>query len=214
MKRRKFAKITSWDAAVLFRLAGAASQIYFPGSLPGGKEEVMGKVEDYIVSIPDFPEKGIIFRDITSLLGNADGIQLAVDEMTAMLDGVDFDVIAGMESRGFLLGMPMAYNLHKPFIPVRKKGKLPRKTIEETYELEYGTATIEVHEQDVTPGMKVVLVDDLIATGGTLAAAARLMERRGAEIVKILCLMELKGLKGRERIREYPVETVVAYEGK
>ncbi len=174
----------------------------------------MSKIEQYIVSIPDFPEKGIIFRDITSALGNADGLQLAVDEMTALLDGLEFDVIAGLESRGFLLGMPIAYHLHKPFIPIRKKGKLPRETVEATYDLEYGTATIEVHKDDVKPGMRIVLVDDLIATGGTLEAAARMLTQLGAEIVKIVCLMELKGLNGRERIRQYPVGTVVAYEGK
>lgn len=174
----------------------------------------MNKIEEYIVSIPDFPEEGIIFRDITSLLGNADGLQLAIDEMAALLDGLEFDVIAGLESRGFLLGMPIAYKLHKPFIPIRKKGKLPRETVEATYDLEYGTATIEVHKDDVKPGTRIVLVDDLIATGGTLEAAARLLTQQGAEIVKIVCLMELTGLNGRERIRQYPTETVVAYEGK
>ena len=178
------------------------------------KEETMNKIEEYIVSIPDFPEEGIIFRDITSLLGNADGLQLAIDEMAALLDGLEFDVIAGLESRGFLLGMPIAYKLHKPFIPIRKKGKLPRETVEATYDLEYGTATIEVHKDDVKPGTRIVLVDDLIATGGTLEAAARLLTQQGAEIVKIVCLMELTGLNGRERIRQYPTETVVAYEGK
>ena len=174
----------------------------------------MNKIEEYIVSIPDFPEEGIIFRDITSLLGNADGLQLAIDEMAALLDGLDFDVIAGLESRGFLLGMPIAYKLRKPFIPIRKKGKLPRETVEATYDLEYGTATIEVHKDDVKPGTRIVLVDDLIATGGTLEAAARLLTQQGAEIIKIVCLMELTGLNGRERIQQYPTETVVAYEGK
>lgn len=174
----------------------------------------MNKIEEYIVSIPDFPEQGIIFRDITSLLGNADGLQLAIDEMSARLDGLEFDVIAGLESRGFLLGMPIAYKLHKPFIPIRKQGKLPRETVAATYDLEYGTATIEVHKDDVRPGTRIVLVDDLIATGGTLEAAARLLTQQGAQVVKILCLMELKGLNGRERIRQYPTETVVAYEGK
>lgn len=174
----------------------------------------MNKIEQYIVSIPDFPEEGVIFRDITSVLSNAEGLQLAVDEMTALLDGLEFDMIAGLESRGFLLGMPIAYKLHKPFIPIRKKGKLPRETVEATYDLEYGTATIEVHKDDVKPGAKIVLVDDLIATGGTLEAAARLLTQQGAEIVKIVCLIELKGLNGRDRIKEYPIGTVVAYEGK
>lgn len=174
----------------------------------------MSKVEQYITSIPDFPEEGVIFRDITSVLSSAEGLRLAVDEMTALLEGVEFDVIAGLESRGFLFGMPMAYQLQKSFIPIRKKGKLPRQTVEATYQLEYGTATIEVHRDDIKPGDKVVLVDDLIATGGTLEAAASLVEQLGAEVVKIVCLLELKGLNGRARIANYPVGTVVAYEGK
>ncbi len=174
----------------------------------------MSKVEEYVMSIPDFPEKGIIFRDITTVIGSAEGLQLAVDEMAALLDGVEFDVVAGLESRGFLFGMPIAYKLHKPFLPIRKKGKLPRETVEATYDLEYGTATIEVHKDDIKPGSRIVLVDDLIATGGTLEAAARLLKQQGAEIAKIICLLELKGLNGRERIKDYPVGTVVAYEGK
>ncbi|MBD5466413.1 MAG: adenine phosphoribosyltransferase [Lachnospiraceae bacterium] len=173
----------------------------------------MSEIEQYITIIPDFPKPGIIFRDITSIFSDADGLKLAVDEMSALLSDVEFDVIAGLESRGFLFGMPMAYNFHKPFIPIRKKGRLPRETVEATYDLEYGSATIEVHKDDIKPGAKVVLVDDLIATGGTLEAAANLMEKLGAQVVKVVCLMELKGLKGRERIGDYPVETVISYEG-
>ncbi|MCI5536613.1 MAG: adenine phosphoribosyltransferase [Lentihominibacter sp.] len=174
----------------------------------------MKTVKDYVTDIPDFPEPGIIFRDITSVIGDADGLKLAVDEMQAMLDGVKFDAIAGLESRGFLFGMPIAYNLGKPFIPVRKKGKLPRETVSASYELEYGTAEIEVHKDDVKPGMRVVLIDDLIATGGTLCAAAQLFEQLGASIAKIVCLLELKGLDGRSRLEGYPVDTVIAYDGK
>lgn len=174
----------------------------------------MKKVEDYIISIPDFPEPGIIFRDITSVLSSAEGLQLAVDEMAALLEGVEFDTIAGLESRGFLFGMPLAYKLHKPFLPIRKKGKLPRETVEASYELEYGTATIEVHKEDVRPGTRIVLVDDLIATGGTLEAATRLLTQQGAQVVKIVCLLELKGLHGRQRLQGCPIGTVVAYEGK
>ncbi|MGI6181533.1 MAG: adenine phosphoribosyltransferase [Agathobaculum sp.] len=174
----------------------------------------MKTVGDYITSIPDFPEPGIIFRDITTAIIDADGLQLTVDEMAKRMADVEFDAIAGLESRGFLFGMPVAYKLHKPFIPIRKKGKLPRETVEATYDLEYGTASIEVHKEDVRPGARIVLVDDLIATGGTLEAAARLLTQLGAEVVKIVCLLELKGLHGRERIKDYPVETVVAYEGK
>ncbi len=174
----------------------------------------MESIEQYITSIPDFPEPGIIFRDITSIISNADGLKLAIDQMQQLLDGVEFDALAGLESRGFLFGMPIAYNLGKPFLPIRKKGKLPRETVEATYDLEYGTATIEMHKDDVTPGMKIVLIDDLIATGGTLEAAARLVETLGGEVVKIVCLLELKGLHGRDKLQKYSVDTVVAYEGK
>lgn len=174
----------------------------------------MSKIEQYVISIPDFPEPGIIFRDITSILRDADGLQLAVDEMIARLDGVEFDAIVGLESRGFLFGMPIAYHLHKAFIPVRKKGKLPRETIEAKYDLEYSSAVIEVHKEDIKPGMKVVLIDDLIATGGTIKAAAGLLEQLGATVVKMVCLMELKGLNGRDYLKDYWVDTVISYEGK
>lgn len=174
----------------------------------------MESIEQYITSIPDFPEPGIIFRDITSIISNADGLKLAIDQMQNLLEGVEFDALAGLESRGFLFGMPIAYNLGKPFLPIRKKGKLPRETVEATYDLEYGTATIEMHKNDVTPGMKIVLIDDLIATGGTLEAAARLVETCGGEVVKIVCLLELKGLHGRDKLQKYSVDTIVAYEGK
>lgn len=174
----------------------------------------MSQVEQYVISIPDFPEPGIIFRDITSILRVADGLKLAVNEMMKYLDGVEFDAIVGLESRGFLFGMPIAYNLHKAFIPVRKKGKLPRETVEAAYELEYSSAVIEVHKEDVKPGMRVVLVDDLIATGGTIKAAAGLLEQLGATVVKMVCLMELKGLNGRDYLKGYSVDTVISYEGK
>lgn len=174
----------------------------------------MKTVKDYVTSIPDFPEKGIIFRDITSVLSDADGLKLAVDQMQAKLEGMEFDAIAGLESRGFLFGMPIAYNLGKPFIPVRKKGKLPRETVSESYELEYGTAEIEIHKDDVKPGMKIVIIDDLIATGGTLKAAAKLVEKLNANVVKMVCLLELKGLNGRKKLEGYPVDTVISYDGK
>ena len=174
----------------------------------------MKKIEEYVKSIPDFPEKGIIFRDVTSVLQDADGLHLAIDEMQKFLEGVDFDVIAGTESRGFIFGVPIAYNLHKACVPVRKKGKLPRETVSAEYELEYGKAEIEMHKDAIQPGQKIVLVDDLIATGGTIEAAARLVEELGGEVVKIIFLMELEGLKGREKLKGYDVESVIHYEGK
>lgn len=174
----------------------------------------MKRVEDYVVSIPDFPEPGIIFRDVTSVIQDADGLQLAIDEMQKLLEGVEFDVIAGAESRGFIFGMPIAYNLKKPFVLVRKKGKLPRETVEMSYDLEYGSATIEMHKDSIKPGQKVVIVDDLIATGGTIEAAAKLVEQLGGEVVKIVFLMELAGLEGRKKLEKYDVASVVCYEGK
>lgn len=173
----------------------------------------MKKLEDYVVSIPDYPEPGIIFRDVTSILQDAEGLKLAIDSLQAELDGLDFDVIAGTESRGFIFGMPIAYNLHKPFVLVRKKGKLPRETVSASYDLEYGSAVIEMHKDSIKPGQKVVLIDDLIATGGTIEAAAKLVESLGGEVVRIIFLMELAGLKGREKLKNYDVRSVIRYEG-
>ena len=174
----------------------------------------MKKMEDYIRSIPDFPEKGVIFRDITSVLQDAEGLKLATDSMIHLLGGVEFDVIAGTESRGFIFGMPIAYAMGKPFVLIRKAGKLPCETVSQEYALEYGTAVIEMHKDSIQPGQRVVLVDDLIATGGTIKAAARLVEKLGGEVVKIIFLMELAGLKGREKLAGYDVASVVTYEGK
>jgi adenine phosphoribosyltransferase len=174
----------------------------------------MKSVKDYVLTIPDFPEPGIMFRDLTSVLQDADGFQLAIDEMLNLLDDVDFDVIAGAESRGFILGTPLAYNLHRPFIPIRKQGKLPREVVWQEYELEYGSAVIEMHRDAIKPGQKVVLVDDLLATGGTMAACAKLVEDLGGEVVKIIFLMELEGLRGRDKLVGYDVSSVITYEGK
>ena len=174
----------------------------------------MKKLEDYVISIPDFPKPGIIFRDITGILEDADGLKLAIDSLQKELEGLDFDVIAGTESRGFVFGMPLAYNLHKPFVPIRKKGKLPREVVRQSYDLEYGSATIEMHKDALKPGQKVVLVDDLIATGGTIEAAAKLVEQLGGEVVKMLFVMELAGLKGREKLSRYDISSAIVYEGK
>ena len=171
-------------------------------------------VADYVRTIPDFPEKGIMFRDITTVLADPDGFKLAIDDLVKALEGLDFDVIAGTESRGFIFGTPLAYLLHKPFVLIRKKGKLPAETVEQTYDLEYGTATIEMHKDSIKPGQKVVLVDDLIATGGTIETAAKLVEKLGGEVVKMLFVMELAGLKGRERLKDYDIYATITYPGK
>ncbi|MDO4632630.1 MAG: adenine phosphoribosyltransferase [Eubacteriales bacterium] len=174
----------------------------------------MKKIEEYVRSIPDFPEPGIIFRDVTSVLQDADGLQLAIDKMQALIDKDEVDVIAGTESRGFIFGAPIAYNLHKPFVLIRKKGKLPCETISEKYDLEYGSAEIEMHKDAIRPGQRVVIIDDLLATGGTVEACNKLVKQLGGVVAKNVFLIELAGLKGREKLADYDVESVICYEGK
>ena len=150
---------------------------------------------------------------MTSVLQDAEGLKLAIDGIQEKLKGLEFDVIAGTESRGFIFGMPVAYNLHKPFVLVRKKGKLPCETISVEYDLEYGSAVIEMHRDSIKPGQKVVIVDDLIATGGTTEAIIKLIEQLGGQVIKICFVMELAGLKGREKLSGYEVDSVITYEG-
>ena len=174
----------------------------------------MKKIEDYVRSIPDFPEEGIIFRDVTSVLQDAEGLHLAIDLMQEKVKDLDFDVVVGPESRGFIFGVPIAYNLRKPFVPVRKKGKLPCETIAMEYELEYGTATIEMHKDSIKPGQKVLIVDDLMATGGTIEAIIKLIGKLGGEVVGSVFLMELAGLEGRKKLEGQNVQSVIVYPGK
>lgn len=173
----------------------------------------MKKLEDYVISIPDFPKPGVLFRDVTGVLASGEGFRLAVDEYCRRLEGIDFDLVLGMESRGFLFGAPVACRLGKGFVPVRKPGKLPRETIAESYDLEYGKATLEVHKDDIHPGQKIVIVDDLLATGGTAEAAAKLVERLGGTVVKMVFLIELVDLGGRARLAKYPVDGVIGFPG-
>lgn len=171
----------------------------------------MKKLEDYITNIPDYPQKGIIFRDISTILQDRDGFKLAMDKLCAAAKEFDFDTVAGLEARGFLFGAPLAYELGKGFVMVRKKGKLPRKTVSASYELEYGSAEIEMHKDAVKKGEKVLIVDDLLATGGTVEAAAKLVEQLGAEVAGTLFLVELEGLGGRERLSQYKAETILKF---
>ena len=164
----------------------------------------MKKLEDYVRTIPDFPEEGIMFRDVTSVLQDADGLQLAIDKMQELVQDLEYDVVAGAESRGFIFGTPIAYN----------QGKLPGETVSIDYELEYGTATIEMHKDSVKSGQKVLVVDDLIATGGTTEAMIKLIESLGGEVVGILVLMELAGLNGRDKLKGYRLDSAIVYEGK
>lgn len=174
----------------------------------------MKKLEEYVRSIPDFPEEGIIFRDVTSVLQDADGLHLAIETMQNLVKDLDVDVIAGPESRGFIFGTPIAYNMHKPFVLIRKKGKLPCETVSIDYALEYGTATIEMHKDSIKPGQKVLIVDDLIATGGTTKAMIDLVESLGGKVVGIVVLMELAGLEGRKKIEGYRLDSAIVYPGK
>ncbi|MFV0314723.1 MAG: adenine phosphoribosyltransferase [Anaerotignum sp.] len=169
------------------------------------------ELKDKIRAIPDYPEAGVMFRDITTLLQDADALVEAIDRMQKNLEGLEFDFILGPESRGFIFGMPIAYNLKKGFIPIRKKGKLPSEVVSKEYALEYGTATIEMHRDAIQAGQKVVVVDDLLATGGTAKAIVDLVEEIGAEVVSLNFLIELDFLNGREVLDGYNLETVIHY---
>ena len=175
----------------------------------------MKSLESYIRSIPDFPKPGIEFRDVTGILDSADGLRMAIDQLADRLEGVAFDAVVSMESRGFIFGMPLAYKLNKSFVPVRKPGKLPRETVAASYEMEYGTDALEMHKDALRPGARVVVVDDLLATGGTAEACARLVDAVGAKVVKMLFVMELEGFAARSnKLAGHDVDALVRYPGK
>ena len=163
---------------------------------------------------PDFPKPGISFKDISPLVASGEAFHSVIDDMAKIAEKYSPDYIIGAESRGFIFGMPIAYNLKKPFVLIRKQGKLPCETVSKTYDLEYGQATIEMHKDAVKPGQKVVIVDDLIATGGTVEAAAQLIEELGGEVAGMVFLIELAGLKGRDKLGKYKIDSVVCYPGK
>ena len=168
-------------------------------------------LKDKIRSIENYPQEGVIFRDITTLLKDAEGMKEAIDQMTAKLEGIDFDLVLGPESRGFIFGMPVAYNMGKGFVPVRKAGKLPAEVVSKEYALEYGTATIEMHKDAIQPGQKVVIVDDLMATGGTAKAIVEMVEEMGGEVAALLFLIELDFLEGRKVLPDYKIDAVIHY---
>ena len=174
----------------------------------------MKKLEEYVRNIENFPKEGIIFRDITTVIGDKDGFKMAIDGILEKLKDLDFNIVVGPESRGFIFGAPVAYALNKAFVLIRKKGKLPCETISEDYELEYGTATLEIHKDSIKPGDKVVIIDDLIATGGTTKAMINLIERLGGEVVKICNVIELVDLKARENLKGYELESLIQFEGE
>ena len=171
----------------------------------------MQVLKDRIRHVPDFPKPGILFYDVTTLLGDAEGFQLAIDAMLAPHVDSDIDVVVGIESRGFIFGAVLADRLEAGFAPVRKPGKLPHVTRSASYALEYGTDTLQIHEDAVRPGQRVLIVDDLLATGGTAAATVGLVRALGAEVVGIQFLIELVGLNGRDRLTDETVHTVLQY---
>lgn len=174
----------------------------------------MGLILDSIRTIPDFPVKGVQFRDITTLLKDPIAMVATVDEISESLRGINFDFVMGPESRGFIFGMPIAYNMKKGFIPVRKKGKLPAEVCSKEYDLEYGTEVIEIHKDAVYPGAKIAVVDDLLATGGTAKAICELVNEMGGEVVALRFAIELPDLGGRKLLEGYDVQSVVAFEGE
>jgi adenine phosphoribosyltransferase len=171
----------------------------------------MEALKKAIREIPDFPKKGILFYDITTLLKDPVAFRRSIDALASKLEGKDFDAILGVESRGFIFAAALAYKLGKGLIVVRKPGKLPSKTLQATYELEYGTDTIEMHADAVGSDQKVVIVDDLLATGGTAQATAELVEKAGGRVEVILFLVELDFLKGREKLEGYETVSILNY---
>jgi adenine phosphoribosyltransferase len=169
-------------------------------------------LKSHIRSIPDFPKKGIVFRDITTLLKNPQAFKAAIDELCDHFVHSGADLIVGPESRGFIFGAALAYKMNLGFVPVRKPGKLPAETQSESYSLEYGTDSIEIHKDAIYPGARVLMIDDLLATGGTMLAACRLVEKLGGKVVGIGFLIELNFLKGREKLVNYPLFTLINYE--
>ena len=176
----------------------------------------MKTVQDYIRTIPDFPHEGIMFRDVTTLFGDARGFRMAIDQLLHPYAGQPIDKVVGLEARGFILGGAIAHQLSVGFVPIRKKGKLPGRTIEQDYTLEYGKATVEMHDDALQPGEKVLLVDDLLATGGTAEAGIKLIERVGAEVIGCAFIIDLPDLGGRKKLESLgmAVHTLCAFEGE
>ena len=178
------------------------------------KIEEKEKIEKLIRSVKDFPEKGVIFRDITTALKDKEGLEIVIKDFTDRYKDKGIDYVVGADARGFIFGAAIAYNIGAGFVPARKPGKLPAEVESVEYSLEYGKNSIEIHKDAIKPGDKVVIVDDLIATGGTTEAIAKLVEGLGGRIVKIVFVMELEGLKGREKLSKYNIDSLIKYEGK
>lgn len=174
----------------------------------------MAELQNYVRTVMDFPKEGIGFKDITTLIKDGDAFKRSIDELAAAFEGAGVELVVGTESRGFIFGAALAYKLGVGLVTVRKPGKLPAETIREEYSLEYGTDAIEVHKDAIQPGQKVLIIDDLLATGGTIAATAKLVERLGAEIVGLGFLIELDFLNAREKLKKYKVESLIHYDSE
>jgi adenine phosphoribosyltransferase len=168
-------------------------------------------IEQYIRDVPDFPKPGIVFKDITPLLQSPDGLRESIETLARLVDPHSYDLVCGIESRGFIFGTALAHHLKKGFIPIRKPGKLPYETVKESYELEYGTDTLEIHTDAIADGQRVLIVDDLLATGGTMEAAAKLVKDIGGVAVACALVVELTFLKGRERLGDLPVHSLMKF---
>ena len=169
------------------------------------------ELKNYIKDVPNYPKEGILFKDITPLLQDGEAFNFAVEELASFAKECGATIVMGPESRGFIFGCPVATKMNIGFVPIRKPGKLPRKTIDESYDLEYGSNTLSIHEDAIKKGDKVIIIDDLLATGGTLEAAVKLVNRCGAEVVGIGCIIELKDLNGREKIKNINVKCLISY---
>ncbi len=172
------------------------------------------ELSSYIRSIPDFPKKGIVFRDITTLLKDPVALRRAIDNLHNRFRDCGANLIVGPESRGFIFGTALAYKMNTGFVPIRKPGKLPAETVSETYELEYGSDSIEIHRDAINKGDKILMIDDLLATGGTMEAACKLVEKLGGEVVGIGFLIELSFLNGRKKLHKYPIHSLINYESE
>ncbi len=168
-------------------------------------------LKQHIAAVPDFPKRGIVFRDITPLLQNPDAFRYAIDEFAKLYQGERIDVVVAIEARGLLFGGPLAYKLGVPLVPVRKLGKLPREVVGVEYDLEYGTSKVEMHQDGVRRGQRVLIVDDLLATGGTAAAAIELVEKLGGAVAGLVFLIELEDLNGRDKLKGYPAASLIKY---
>jgi adenine phosphoribosyltransferase len=168
-------------------------------------------LKNFVETVPNFPKEGILFRDITPLLQNGEAFSYAIRQMSDFVKAQQANIICGPEARGFIFGTPVAYDLEIGFVPIRKPGKLPRKAVTYEYDLEYGSNSLSMHDDAIQPGQRVVIIDDLLATGGTIEATIKLIESKGAIVCGIVCVIELDALHGRDKLKQYPIFSLMHY---